>query len=271
MIAPLVYNKKRVGVGFMPGSRLGYMPGSRLGLGYMPGARLGDFSPSVENAAVDAGIQPSDIDLLNNLGATDQDLQNLINGNVTLAQLYANYGATIPVQSPAHPATPETPSASAGQIPPGSTILYTATVNTPPLTSAQNIIDAISALLPSHKMARISSAVSASGSVYGPASFSMTVMDSAGNAFESDAHGVLDGLIRNFLGSGNLQLQSSLTVVSPGTNAGGVTTFPGGVPISSAPASSFMTAQSVFPGITNEVLVFGALAVGVLFMFKGRR
>jgi hypothetical protein len=217
----------RPGMGYSAGAtnRMGYV----AHMGYTPGANflsgLGDFSPSMENAAVDAGIQPSDIDLLNNLGATDQDLQNLINGTVTLQQLYAQYGATIPSTSAAAATAAATPSASAAsstpapQIPPGSTILYTASYN--PVsgwTTSSQAINALSPLLPAHGMSLLSSTVSASGLISN-ASFSVTIMDSIGNNLVSDAKSVLDALMNQITNNG-LQ-SSSLTVVSPGTSASG--------------------------------------------------
>ena len=45
--------------------------------------------------------------------------------------------------------------------------------------------------------------------------------NSVGHALKTDAQSVIDGLIENYLGSGNLQLQSTLTVVSPGVTAAG--------------------------------------------------
>lgn len=222
----------RPGMGYAPGARsLGYAPGARgMGyvahMGYAPGARgMGDFSPAMENAAVDANIAPSDIDLLNSLGATDQDLTNLINGNVTLSQLYAQYGVTI---APAATATANTAPASTvispapvstAQIPPGSTILYTATYNpTPSFTLASTVVSSIAANLAAHGMSMLSNAVQASG-LTSNGQFTMTIMDSVGHALISDAQSVLDALLNQF--TSNEKVSSSLTVVSPGTTASG--------------------------------------------------
>jgi hypothetical protein len=249
-------------LGYQPGahSLLGYTAPTHA-LGYAAGSNaLGDFSASMENAAVDAGISTNDIDLLNSLGATDQDLSDLINGNITLTALYAKYGVTIPGGGGVVPTTPSSASitppqgpspASAGQVPSGSTLLYTATVNTPPLTSAQDIVNAIAPGLPGHGMSLISSQVSKSGSVSGPASFSVTVMDSVGHALVSDAKSVLDGLVQNYLGAGNLQLQSSLNVVSAGTTASGQ-------PQATAAASPVAWLES------NALWIGGAVAALVL-------
>jgi hypothetical protein len=230
------YAEIRTGMGFAPGARnfSGYAHGAHLGddshhlgyssgafhLGYEPGAHaLGSMSDAIKNAAIDDNIDTSDIDLLDSLGATDQDMTNLINGNTTLSALYAKYGVTI--STPATGISVPPAQVSTAQVPPGSTILYTVKVNTPPLTSAQNIIDAISPELPAHGMSKMTSQVSQSGNISGPAQFSLSVMDSIGHALKSDAQSVLDGLIENFLGSGNLQLQSTVTVVSPGITASG--------------------------------------------------
>jgi len=243
---------------------LGYQPGAHALLGYAaPAHDLGDFSASMENAAVDAGYSVNDIELLNSLGATDQDLSDLINGNVTLTQLYAKFGVTIPggggvVPTTATPTTPASasvtpsqpaPSAPQGQIPGGSTVLYTCKVNTPPLKSGQDIINAIAPELPAHGMSLVTSQVSQSGAISGPASFSITAMDSVGHALTSDAKSVFDGLIENFLGAGNLQLQSSLTVVSPGTTATGQPQPPAGNPV------AWLENNAIYIGLAVGALV----------------
>ena len=220
---------------------LGYQPGAHAMLGYHAGSHgnLGDFSASMENAAVDAGISPSDIDLLNSVGATDQDLSNLINGNVTLSQLYAQYGVSIPGSSTATAnATPSSTGApvygppvppalqssapssiSAGQSPPGSTLLYTASYNpAKAFSTASTAISQIAALLPAHGMAMATNAVQQSGMI-SQASFTMTILDSVGHQYLSDAQSVIDALLNQFTGNG--KLSSSLTLVSAGTAASG--------------------------------------------------
>ena len=102
------------GMGYLPGSRaLGGMTHARLlGLGmtvkhlsYAPGARgdrggLGAVSQSMLDAAASDGIAASDLALLSSVGATDQDIENLMNNNVTLSDLYAQYGISIPSVGP---------------------------------------------------------------------------------------------------------------------------------------------------------------------------
>jgi hypothetical protein len=234
-------------MGYAPGSNrfgyvahMGYAPGANnfAGLGALGVSSYGNISAIMVSAAEQSGVaQDSDLQLLGSVGATDQDIEDLINGNVTLAQLYAQYGVTfapasIPASAsatnlplaPATPsvtplATPGSPAAAAPQIPPGSTMLYTAQYN--PVsgwTTSSQAIAALSPLLPAHGFSLLSSTVSASGLVSN-ASFSVTILDSIGNNLVSDAKSVLDALMNQITNNG-LQ-QSSLTVVSPGTTASG--------------------------------------------------
>jgi hypothetical protein len=253
----------RPGMGYQPGSHalLGYQPGANaLGytahIGYQPGANaLGDFSPSLENAAIDAGIAPNDIDLLNNLGATDQDLTDLINGNVTVSQLYTKYGVTIPGSSTATAAQtpPSAAPASAVQIPPGSTILYTATFNPQKaFITASSVISSIAPLLPAHGMAMLSNAVQLSG-IASTGSFSMTIMDSIGNQYVSDAQSILDALLNQFTKNG--KIDSTLTVVTLGTTASGTSGGPGAL------------ATDALSWLENNALYIG-LAVGGLVLLN---
>ena len=260
------YAEIRAGMG------MGYQPGAHALLGYSaPYHGMGDFSSSMETAAIKAGVaQQSDLDLLNSLGATDIDLENLIQGIVTLPQLYAQYGVTIPADSTAVANTTPSPSvfnapaqgpsiSQAGQVPSGSTLLYTCTVNTPPLTSGQDIINGIAPQLPGHGMSMISSQVSKSGTISGPTLFSMTVLDSVGHALQSDAKSVMDGLVENFLGAGNLELQSSLSIVAPGITATGL---PQPQPSSNAVA-----------WLENNALYIGAAVAALILInnFTGKR
>lgn len=232
----------RPGMGYLPGSSaLGYLPGSSA-LGYAPGraamgyvAHLGDFSAAMEQAAMadaaNLGITQSDLDLLSSVGATDDDLTDLLNGNTTVAGLYAKYGVTFDSASASAAATGTTPAA---QSPPGSTLLYTCSYNlivgghgsTDPTT----LISDISSALPSHQMSKVSSAVQSSGIGISSPAFTMTVFDSIGHALISDAKSVLDGLVAQFTGA--MPASSSLTLVSAGTTATGTpgSGTPGGNP-----------------------------------------
>jgi hypothetical protein len=217
----------RPGMGYAGGSHslLGYEPGAdalgyvaaRMGyaaemgyhagaaLGYHAGAALGDFSASMENAAIDAGIAPNDIDLLNSLGATDQDLTDLINGNVSLTALYAKYGVTIPGTSTATgmitPASVQS-FAQPAQIPGGSTLLYTAnwTAGVGNLSVSPNsAISSLGSQLAAHGMSVISGQATSSGPInYG---IQVMVLDTIGNALSSDAKGILDALMHQIVGN----------------------------------------------------------------------
>lgn len=253
-----------MGLGYQPGAHaiLGYQPGAHAMLGYHAGSHgnLGDFSASMENAAVAAGYSTSDIDLLNNLGATDQDLSNLINGNVTLSQLYAQYGVTIPPTSTAtasaagaptitstHPAQPSP--ASPGQIPSGSTLLYTASYNpVKAFSTASTVISSIAAQLAAHGMAMVSNAVQQSG-LTSQATFTMTVLDSVGHQYLTDAQSILDALLNQFTSNG--RITSTVTLVSAGTTASGVP--------AATPASDPLTWLE-----NNALYIGGAIAALVL-------
>jgi hypothetical protein len=226
------YAEMRPGMGlaYMPGANaLGYQPGAHALLGYAPGSiTLGDFSPSMESAAVASGYSQSDLDLLNSLGATDQDLENLINGNVTLTQVYAEYGVTIPSGStatanssssstPVYNAPAQGPSpAAAGQVPSGSTLLYVASFQSYNKTGA-DVIAFINQNLGGHGMSVISSQVT-NTSVLGtsPTSIQMTVLDSVGHALLTDAKSILDSLANS--ASGGLS-SSNLSIVAYGSQS----------------------------------------------------
>jgi len=105
--------------------------------------------------------------------------------------------------------------AAAAQIPPGSIILYSATFN--PVKSfitASTVISDIAAQLPAHGMSMISSSVQQSG-ITSTGMFTMTIMDSGGNALQSDAKSVLDALVNQFTANG--LMQSTIAVTAAGT------------------------------------------------------
>lgn len=220
----------RPGMGYAPGARslgyvahMGYTPGAVLG--YAPGARtLGYFSASMAMAASNAGISQPDLQLLDSLGATDQDLQDLISQNISLSELYAEYGVTIPSASTATANTTPTPTptvthASAGQVPSGSTLLYTASFNpVSAFITAASVIADIAAQLPANGMSMISSAVQNSG-LTSTGDFTMTVLDSVGHDLVSNAQSVLDHYLNQFTNNG--KISSTVTVVSAGTTASG--------------------------------------------------
>ncbi len=217
----------RGGMGYAPGANaLGYSSGA-FHLGYAPGANaLGDMSDSVRNAAVDAGIDTNDIDLLDSLGATDQDLSNLINGNTTLTALYAKYGVT--VSTPATGAGAGTPSPSStptGQVPGGSTLLYTAnwTAGVGNLSVSPNAaVASLQSLLSAHGMSVVNSQATSSGPInYG---IQVTVLDTVGNALLSDAKSVLDALMKQVIGN-NLSGSNLSIVATPGQSTAAGASF----------------------------------------------
>lgn len=250
----------RPGMGYQGGSHamlsevahMGYAAGSAQG--------LGSFSANMAANAVQGGYcTQADINLLNSVGATDQDLANLMAGIVTLQQLYASYGVTFdPGQSAAVPPASSQASAPAGQIPPGSTILYTATFNpVKAFVTASTVISDIAAQLPGHKMSMLTNAVQQSG-ITSNASFSMTIMDSVGHQYIADAQSILDSLLNQY--TDNQEITSSLVVVSPGVTASGT---PGG---STNPPASDLVAW-----LENNAIYIGAgvLALVLVNNFTG--
>jgi hypothetical protein len=148
---------------------------------------------------------------------------------------------------------PATPSpATAPQSPPGSTLLYTATFNpVPAFITASAVISAISAQLPTYRMAVVSSNVLSSG-ISGNASFTLTIMDSVGHSYLTDIQAVLDSLLQAATKNGKI---SSTTPVLIATGA----TVPTVIP-SAATASSFVT--SYWPLLLAGG--FAALLIGII-------
>lgn len=136
--------------------------------------------------------------------------------------------APAPIEPLQHPASTSAPppaaSAATGaapQVSSGSTLLYTANYAVlKSWTSAAAAISALAPLLPAHGMSLLTQQVSSSGWWTPTGSFSITVLDSVGNALLSDAKSILDSLMNQITNNG-LQ-SSSLTVVNQGTTAAGV-------------------------------------------------
>jgi hypothetical protein len=272
----------------------GYHGGS---LGYAPGARfsgLGQINTdSLGQQAIAAGLcTQADLNLLEQLGATDVDISNLLAGAETLAQIYANYGVTIEPSSTAAPAstatiigydsttgqpiyatgaatsvpasaavTAATPTISqpAPQIPSGSTILYTCTFNAATgLTTASSVVADISAQLAAHGMSMVSNAVQSSG-LLSAASFTMTILDSVGNNLITDAKSILDSLVNQY--TNNSLTSSSVTVVSPGTTAAGTQA----VAATATTAAAAGTSLGAF--LENNALAIG-LGLGALILLN---
>jgi hypothetical protein len=282
------YAEMRPGMGlaYMPGANaLGYQPGAHalLGyaapahdLGYLPGANalggLGDLSQSMETAAINAGVaQQSDLDLLNSLGATDIDLENLIQGIVTLPQLYAQYGVTISPGSTAianttPSATPivynapaQGPSpAAAGQVPSGSTLLYVASFQSYNKTGA-DVIAFINQNLGGHGMSVISSQVTNTSALgTSPTSIQMTVLDSVGHALLTDAKSILDSLANS--ASGGLS-SSSLNIVAYGAQSASPGIAPSVPGASATTLTQWFESNAGYIGLGVVALVFGSAMI----------
>lgn len=261
----------RPGMGYSSGAfhlKGGHSLGYVAHMGYAPGAiTLGSFSSSEEEAALGAGVcTQSDLDLLNSLGATDQDLTNLINGNITLTQLYAQYGATIPAGSaasggslPLAPASTVTSSVSApAQVPSGSTLLYVCTVVGGPgdlTVSPTSAMSQFASQLNAHGMSVLSSSNNETvlNAVFGTGAaitFQFTILDSIGNALLSDAKSVCDGTMQSIVG--NNVSTSNLSIVStPGT-------------ASAAAASASSTDITSF--LENNALNIGIVLGGLILL-----
>jgi hypothetical protein len=115
-------------------------------------------------------------------------------------------------------------------------------------STASSVISSIAAQLAAHGMAMVSNAVQQSG-LTSQATFTMTVLDSVGHQYLSDAQSILDGLLNQFTSNG--KISSSVTLVSAGTTASGVP--------AAAPASDPLTWLE-----NNALYIGGAIAALVL-------
>jgi len=264
------YAEIRAGMG-----DLGYQPGAHALLGYTaPAHDLGDFSASMENAAVDAGYSINDIQLLNALGATDQDLTNLINGNITLTALYAQYGVTIPggggvvpttaTNTPVTPAsasiTPAPPSQPQGQLPTGSQFSYTGGWS-PIHGSVGDVQAALSSKLPGSGMQLV--AFNSTGSSLlgvGTAGFTATVaVTGVGFALLSDAQSIVVTIVQSVIGTGNLTTNQISLVSTPSTPA--------------AVAAANAAAGNPIVWLESNAIYIAAAVAGLVFLnnFTGKR
>jgi hypothetical protein len=263
------------------------------GAGHMLGG-LGAISSTMASMAIASGYSQSDIDLLSSVGATDQDIANLMSGIVTIAQLYSNYGVSIPsAAAPSsgisiNPAVPPPPprsssgtpgysipanagpaaSGSSAQIPSGTQLLYQVSYTEP-------IYDVANLLLPtSAVISQLSSKISSYGMVVtgsqvtdnGPSTFAITIsVQVIGNGFalQNDAYSILHNAMLAI--TGNI-VGDSLGIVSrPSAGASsnvailpiGTPTFPGATPTPAA------VLQSWGPWIGIGLL--GMLVVGIVF------
>jgi len=236
----------RPGMGYAPGARnfgdvahMGYSSGA-FHLGYAPGARnfsgdashtLGDVSTSMKNAAVTAGIDTNDIDLLDSVGATDQDFSDLINGNTTLTALYAKYGVTISTPATGTGTSPTSAPTSTAQVPGGSTLLYTAnwSAGVGNLSeSPTSVLSELGSALAAHGMSVVNGQATSSGPIhYG---IQVTVLDTIGNALLSDARSILDALMHQIVGNNVTGTNLSL-ISSPGQSTAAGASLPASDPV----------------------------------------
>lgn len=197
---------------------------------------MGAISPD-ESAQIDAGTLSLD-DLPVTMTMINEALSETgQTGAQTVLPLPSSVGAPLTTLPPSPssggvqivPYTPIVPAAAAAaapQVSPGSTLLYTASYAVlKSWTSGAAAISALAPLLPGHGMSLLTQQVSSSGLWTPTASFSITVLDSVGNALVSDAKSILDSLMNQITNNG-LQ-SSSLTVVSQGTTAAGIPQPPG--------------------------------------------
>ncbi len=265
------------------GNRMGVRRLSVLsGAGHMLGG-LGDVSATAQTL-IDNGADPGIINTLLAMGATDAQLTALLNGQTDAIALMNQLtpsptpippGLTSPGVMPSAAVNPVSPPpvsspnmvqtalttqpappnpASAPQSPQGSTLLYTATFNAAAaLALASGVISAISAQLPTHYMTVISSNVLASG-LTSAASFTLTIMDSVGHQYLSDAQSVVDSYLQ--AATRNSKISSAIVVVS----AGGT-----------IPAKNPLTIDSSLLGTNWPWLVGGGLAFLLVGIILGKK
>lgn len=217
----MLFPNARAGHQIAPG--MGYAPGSFALRGYKGGISLGDISPSEEQAALDsnASVTQADLDLLSSLGADDTDIEALINGNVTLPELYAEFGVTIPSASASAPASTAAPASGASGAPwssPGTTLAYQVRWNpgVGNLTvSTSSAAAQFGNLLQTMGMSLVSYTQGGAGlTTY---ELNCTILDSVGHQQQQDVINTLNGLMQEVVG--NNLAGSSVSVAVPGTPA----------------------------------------------------
>ena len=219
----------RPGMGYAPGARnFGYAPGARnfgdvAHMGYAAGARgMGDISASMKNLAVDDGIDTNDIDLLDSLGATDQDISDLVNGHISLTALYAKYGVSIPSGSTATAGgQPSAGSTPVGQLPTGSQFSYVGGWS-PIHGSVSDVQSALSTELPAHGMQLVGFTSTGSSLLgVGTAGFSARIaVTGVGFSLLGDAQSIVVTIVQSVIGTGNLTTNQISLISTPSTPAG---------------------------------------------------
>jgi hypothetical protein len=227
MIAPLYHDHE-----------MGYMPGLS-GMGASGPLYLGAISDAVYAEAENDGIPTSTLDQLNALGASDAQIEQVINGTldpqVLANELAQGQGSVAPVvATPASPyaGTPilspgvqpvTQPAGSTLQVQPGSTLLYTASWPTlsPSFTTAAAAIADIQNDAASHNLSIIAS-TNTSSTASLTSSIQVTVKANTGFGLATDVKSILDGIL--YAQIGNMPASDINPISSP--NTGGVVAAP---------------------------------------------
>jgi hypothetical protein len=245
---------------------LGFM--ARPGHGFLSGLDTSGY-----DAGEAAGIPDSVLSYLDDIGATDQDVQYMADGEQTLTETLANYGSS-PSSMPAQAqldaanaglipaitssaaqaaATSPSPSssqtaalqaqaisaASGAQSPPGSTLSITASfpglasLGTNLTASAAGAIAYLQQNLPAQHLSVQSS--SSSTGVISNSSIQLTILDSIGHQYLSDITSIIQSLLQTYLGTPATVSISLLSSPTPSSGGGGTVTAP------SAAATTFAT------------------------------
>jgi len=216
-----------------------------------PAQSGGSISSAMMQNAIAAGVSPSDLNLLNSVGATDNDIADLLNGTITLQALYAEYGVSISGVSPTHPSL--TPPTAQAALPGGSTFIYDAswTAGVSNLfSSANSVISQMQAALSGYGMSVTSSSVESAGPIH--FEIQLHVLDSVGHGAVADAKSVLDSLMHKIVGTNLSGSSISTTSVPGGTPSGGIVN-----PNAPIDWSSWLQKNAIWVGV-----FVGAVAIG---------
>lgn len=203
------------------GNRLGVRRLRTLsGAGHMLSG-LGDAAGTA-SVLISQGWDPGIINTLVAMGASDQQLTDLLNGATDITALMSDLTGPAPVPNPITggsvvPIAPAPSSSAAPQVPAGSTFLYSVGWSAAygNLTmSTTNVIGQMGSLLSQHGISVISSSVTSSwGSLsYG---ITLTIKNSVAYAQLSDLQSILTSLMVSLVGN-NLTGQNLSLVASPG-------------------------------------------------------
>jgi hypothetical protein len=253
------------GMGYAPGARgFGYV----AHMGYAPGARgLGAISATMMQTAEAAGLDPGTLATLSVAGATDTDIQNLMNGTTDLDTLYATYGISgSPSQTAAATAaTPVTSApASTAQIPPGSIFSYQVTYSQNISTPAPaQFISSFAAALSQFDYSMVSSNIVSNTALgLGSATIQFQILDSIGNNLFTDAKGNLD------------QISNQITYNSvTGSTVPTLVSSPSSGTVAAAAAAAPAAATSLSTWFENNAAYVGlaVLAVVAINAFGNKR